>query len=290
MSIAPAIYSLPYPGSPAQSDDIKGSGFTTGIAWALHVQSNGDLHYNDTPIVSGGNYVGDSSWPGFLNGLKDGSVNRILFSIGGWGVGDFPNIQALINQYGTGPGNPLYQNLAALRAAIPSIDGFDYDDETLYDQTTDVQLSQMIAAVGYTQVTFCPYDNMSFWVDCLAALEATNPGLVTGFNLQAYAGGAGNNPQTWIDAIAAKMGPGFDAAGFVFPGLWCCNQSQCTGGDPNSACPGSIQSFFAGWKSTGIQGGFIWNYGDIQTWLNQTNCSPQPTTAAYANAILQGLS
>ena len=39
MSIAPAVYSLPYPGSSAESDDIKSSGFTTGIAWALHVQT-----------------------------------------------------------------------------------------------------------------------------------------------------------------------------------------------------------------------------------------------------------
>jgi hypothetical protein len=56
------------------------------------------------------------------------------------------------------------------------------------------------------------------------------------------------------------------------------------------AIPTTIEAFFAAWKSTGIQGGFIWNYGDIQTWLNQTNCSPTPSTAAYANAIVQGLS
>ena len=288
MAIQPALYSIPYPGSSAQQADIQKSGFTTAICWAMHVDQQGNLSYNDTPIVTNGAYVGDSSWPGFLKGLKSGTVDTILFSIGGWEVGDFPNIQALINQYGTGSSNPLYQNLAALLSAIPAIDGLDYDDESLYDQSTTVSLSQMAATIGYTKITFCPYTEQSFWVGCLKALQQSNPGLVVGFNLQCYAGGAGNYPKSWINAVTGI--PGINPKSFIYPGLWCCHQATCVGQDPDNACPTSIQSFFTNWKPDGLPGGFIWNYGDIQSWVGKTNCSPAPTTAAYAKAIVSGLS
>jgi hypothetical protein len=284
----PALYGIPYPGTPAQEQDIKKSGFTTAVCWAMHVNQQGDIYYNDTPIVTNGKYVGDPGWPGFLKGLKSAPLDRVLFSIGGWQVGDFPNIQALIKKYGIGSANPLYKNLAELRAKIPVIDGFDYDDETLYDQSTTVQLSQMAAQIGYKQITFCPYGNEGFWVGCLKALQQSNPGLVVGFNLQCYAGGSGQDPKQWIKAVTGI--PGIDAKAFIYPGLWCCHQATCAGNDPNSACPTSIKSFFAGWKPDGIPGGFIWVYGDIEKWLNKTNCSPAPTTAAYANAIIAGLS
>lgn len=287
MSPEPVLYSIPYPGSSTQLADIKNSGFTSAICWALHVDQQGDLTYNDTKIVTSGDYVGDPSWPEFLDGLKTGTVDTILFSLGGWGVGDFANIQALIQKYGTGKENPLYKNLAALRAVIPSTDGFDYDDESLYDEDTTVKLSQMAADLGYTEITFCPYAMQGFWVNCLKRLQESNPGLVKGFNLQCYAGGTGNDPSNWIDAVNGI--PGIDAKAFIYPGLWCCHQPQCTGGDSNNACPSSIESFIANWKSDGIPGGFIWNYGDIQVWINKTNCSGTPTTAAYAKAIFDGL-
>jgi hypothetical protein len=274
-----------YTGGQPVIDDLKNSGFTTVVAWAVHVNSGGDLIYNDPTIVSNGQYVGDSSWPGLLANLKQGgSVNRLLFSIGGWGTGDFENIQALIKSQGTGPNSILYQNFQALKQAIPSIDGIDLDDESLYDQDTTVQFCQMLYGLGY-QVTFCPYTMTQFWVNSLYALNSQTPGLVTGFNLQCYAGGAGNDPQDWINAIQAKMGPDFDAAGFVFPGLWCRNGDGCDQGD----CPDSITSQFKAWKPDGIQGGFIWLYDDIQKCENSGTCSGSMGTAAYASAIVQGL-
>ena len=98
-----------YSGGCAVIDDLKGSGYTTVVAWAVHVKASGDLVFNDPTIVSRGQYVGDSAWPGLLAALKQGatSVNRLLISIGGWEVGDFPNVKALIfPNPGNYPDNP----------------------------------------------------------------------------------------------------------------------------------------------------------------------------------------
>ncbi len=274
-----------YSGGEAVIDDLKGSGFTTVVAWAVHVNQNGDLIFNDPTIVSDGKYVGDSGWPSRLANLKQGgSVNRLLFSIGGWGVQDFPNIQSLIQSQGTGPGSILYKSFAALKSEIPTIDGIDLDDETLYDQSTTVQFSQMLNTLGY-MVTFCPYTDTDFWVNCLYELNSKNPNAVTGFNLQCYAGGAGNDPQTWISAIQDKMESDFDAEWFVFPGLWCRHGNRCVEGD----CPDDITRQFAAWKPEGMRGGFIWLYDDIQKCEDSGVCPGSMKTAAYAGAVVKGL-
>ena len=135
-----------YIGGPLYSDpnaiaDLKDSGFTTVEAWALHVSDTGDFSFNDTPIVQNAEYVGDPGWPAALAGLKQGGgVTELYFSIGGWGVADFANIQQLIEQQGSGPSSILHRNFAALQSAIPVIDGIDFDDEDNYDQNTIVTL------------------------------------------------------------------------------------------------------------------------------------------------------
>lgn len=293
MSITSAVYCWEdlYSGGQPVIDNIKASGFSTVLAWSVHVSAtNADLTLNDTLIVTDGTYVGDSSWPGLLAQLKTGttSVNRLLFSVGsGGGPTDFTNIQTLITRFGTGSDSPLYKNFAKLLEVIPSIDGIDFDDEDLYDQDTIVQFSLMLKAIGYQQITFCPYMEMSFWAGCLKELQAEAPGLVTAYNLQCYAGGGGNVyalPQ-WIDSIAPVLGPG--AAHFILPGLWSRNGTGCTSGE----CPDQMQTQYAGWKSLGIGGGFIWRYDDIIDCENSGSCSGGPITpAAYAEAIINGLS
>jgi hypothetical protein len=278
-----AIYGsgLLYSGGSAVIADLKNSGFTTVIAWSVHVNTKGDLSYNDTPIVSNGSYIGDPEWPKRLSGLKQGgSVNRLLFSVGSADVSDYSHIQSLIRSQGTGPNSILHQNFLALKRAIPAIDGIDFDDEDLNDQDTIVQFAQMLNLMGY-QVTFCPYTNSQFWIDCLHTLNSKTPGLVTGFNLQCYAGGTGNNPQEWITVIANQMGSAFDADGFVYPGLWGKHGDGCADGDS----PHAVRTQFEKWRSTGIQGGFVWLYDDIQTCAR----SGGPRTAAYASAIINGL-
>lgn len=269
-----------YPGNAGTITDLTGSGFSTLIAWAMHVDASGNLSFNNTPIVTNGVYVGDASWPGFFAGVKGAgsSVTQLYFSIGGWAVGDFPHIKALLNTYGTGSSNPLYVNLQALKAAIPSIDGIDLDDETLYDQNTTVNFSCMLNALGFA-VTFCPYSNMSFWTGCLSATNAQVPGCIVGFNLQCYAGGAGNDPATWIAGIAQAMGSAFPAAAFLSPGL-----AGGNGGDD----PSSVESQFQQWQPDGITSGFIWNYDSLGNWSSGV-CSPPGTSASYAAAVDTGL-
>lgn len=289
-----------YSGGSAVINDLKSSGFSTVVAWALHINSSGDFIFNDTPILTNGSYVGDPNWPTLFNTLKSGntSVNRVLFSVGGWGAGDFPNIKNLIfptpasypNQPNIGPNSVLYKNFSALKSVITVMDGVDFDDETLYDQPTTVAFATLLNSLGL-QVTFCPYVDTNFWVSCLQSLNTpSNPNVVTGFNLQCYAGGGGNNPQDWIDAISTAMGPSFPSNSFVFPGLWCINGSSCSSGQ----CPTGAESIgdqMAAWsKSSQIQGGFIWLYDDILHCENSGVCPGSMTSADYAASINDNIS
>lgn len=279
------IMSAIYGGGPfyAGSDvlqTLSQTGFTTMVCWCIHVSSTGDLAYNDTPLCSNGQYMGDAGWGAQLQAVKTGgSVNRILFSVGSGGSSDYTNIMNLINADGTGTGSILYRNFAALLAAIPAIDGIDMDDEDNYDQDTIVQFGQMLAAIGYGQVTFCPYTLPSFWNGCLAALNQSNPGLVTGYNLQCYSGGAYNlyDVPDWIAGVQNVMGEGFNAAAFVNPGLWCANGNACSYG----MGPATMQNYYSGWAADGVTGGFVWLYDDMM------KCGNNP--AAYAAAVNSGL-
>ena len=261
-------------------EDLKASGFTTVIGWALHVGSNGDLSFNDTVIVSGGHYIGSPGWPARLANLKKGTtgVNRLLLSVGGAGVQDFENIGTLM-----GHGAILLDNFQALKSAIPAVDGIDLDDEELpFNRNTVITFSQMLGFIGY-QVTFCPYRDPDDWIACLEALGGATPNPVTGINLQCYAGGTGQDPGTWAQAISAAMGwtPSQGEA-FVCPGLWCLNP---LGG----GCPGALQTRFSQWQSSGITSGFIWLYDDILNYEESGFCQGPMDTLAYAQAVLQGL-
>ena len=273
-----------YANGPSAVSDLKASGFTTVVAWALHVTATGDLSFNDAPIVKAGKYVGDAAWPGLLASLKQGttSVTSLGFSVGGWGVGDFNNIKALLAKYGPDPANPLYQSFKALTQAIPAIDFIDLDDETTYDQASTVAFSQLLYDSFKLRITFCPYANTSHWTNCFKALNTKTPGLVLGLNLQCYAGGAGNDPHDWIQALNQTMGSGFQAEALVWPGLWCLNGTGCDQGTP----PADMQTQFRQWnQNDSISGGFVWLYDDI------LHCKPSTgkTTADYAQALRQGL-
>jgi hypothetical protein len=279
---------------PATIADLKSSGFTTVVEWGLQLSAAtsgptvGDLQLNEV-IVSNGNYVGDPSWPASLASLMAGetSVNRLLFSVLGYQGGTVPTIQRLIQEQGTGPDSILYRNFAALKAAIPTIEGIDLDDETLFDPPTTLAFSLMLGAIGF-KVSFCPFGAIEFWVDCLAQIEAQAPGLVTCFNLQCYSGGTGQDPAAWAQAISAKMNwPLQRGAAYVVPGLWCRHGEGCGEG----SCPSDVANQFAAWQSSGIQGGFIWLYDHIQQCEGSGACGPGVPigSQAYAGAIAAGL-
>jgi hypothetical protein len=222
---------------------------TTVIAWSVHVSNDGDLVFNDPTIVASDNQ---------MSSLKQG----------------------------TGPDSILYRNFAALKSVIPGIDAVDFDDEDLWDSTTTVAFAKMLHGLGY-EVTFCPLSDIGFWVGCLKQLNSAIPDLVTGFNLQCYSGGEGNDPGEWITAVKKAMGPSFPAQAFVRPGLWCANSPpSCTEGQ----CPDSIEQTFAGWRSLGLTGGWIWLLDDVIKCQDSGSCSGGPMgTEAYARAISEGL-
>ena len=256
-----------YNGGQAVMDDLRASGFTTVIFFGLHPHANGDLHYNNDLIIANGVYVGDPNWPARVASLKQAptSVNRIEFSIGGWGVGDFDNIKNLVATQGTGPDSVLYRNFQKLKE-ITGADAIDFDDESTYDLDSSTQFGNMLWGLGYS-ITLAPYTNQSYWV----SLKNNLAGKVDGIHLQVYDGGAGNNPATWSSAMGMT----------VDPGLWSKHGTGCTSGDS----PSTVQSKMTNWKNTvGIVGGFIWLYDDIQA------CWSQGTTAQYAAAINNAVS
>lgn len=253
-------------GGAAYVEQLKKSGFNTVILALGHPHEQADLYYNDTLIIQNGSYVGPAGWPELVASLLRAPtmVNRVLFSIGGAGVGDFANIANLIKKYGTGPETALYRNFQALKTIFPVVDAIDLDDEELLQAPVIVQFSLMLGRIGL-KTTFCPYTQQSFWIDCLKQIERESPGQVVGFNLQCYSGGGGNEPAQWIAAIRNVMGEGFPAA-FVTPGL------------SSSQTPDEIREQFEAWRASGIDSGFLWTYEGARN-----------EASAYARAIRDGL-
>lgn len=226
--------------------ELKNSGFTEVIVWSVEVKSNGDLNFNgEFPLVSNGVYVGDQTHPDFaanMASLKQGTVQRITFSIGSSNFGDWQDVTALVNSQGTGPDSILYKDFAALKAAIPSLDAIDFDDENSYNTPTTVAFGVMLGNLGY-HVVPDPYTNSNYWINVVSQINTQLPGTVDGVHLQAYAGGAGNNP---------CVGWNFGNVP-VWPGLW-----------DQVDTPAQVQNIMTGWNNQcGLTGGFLWLYDDI---------------------------
>lgn len=227
-------------------NEIKNSGFTEAIVWNIEVKANGDLNFNgEFPLVSNGTYIGAQTHPDFASNmaaLKTGTIKRITFSIGSSNVGDWQDVKALVNAQGTGSTSILFRNFQALKAAIPSVDALDFDDENSFDQASTVQFAVMLGNLGY-HVVLDPFNNASYWTAVASAINAQRAGTVDSVHLQAYAGGAGNNPCT---------GWSFGAVP-VFAGLW-----------DQDDTPAQVQSIMTGWHNQcGVTGGFLWLYDDF---------------------------
>lgn len=226
--------------------EIENSGFTEAIVWSVEVSSTGDLNFNgEFPLTSGGAYVGNSYYPNFpgdMAQLKQGTVKRVTFSVGSSNYGDWENIKALINAQGTGPTSILYQDFAALKAAIPALDAIDFDDENSFDSPSTISFGVMLNGLGLHSMPDA-FDDASYWQGVVTGINAQAPGAVDGVHLQAYAGGAGNNP---------CVGWNFGTVP-VFPGLW-----------DQYDTPSQVQTTMTGWHDQcGIIGGFMWLYDDF---------------------------
>lgn len=255
-----------YPKDEQQLKMLANSGITTVIPWTIHIAHEsptgpqgkaGDLSFNVTyPLASEGKYKGDSKWNDLLQCLKtDGTVNRIILSIGC--CGQFNEIKNL----GTTANGILHKNFQAIHAALPAIDGIDFDNESNYDANTTVNFALMLHDIGFNEVTFCPYTNENKWISWLQAINKKHPGFVTGFNLQCYSGGAGNNPVDWMKALKGIVP---NPPGFVFPGL--AAQNENNGGDSPKAMTKILKTWNKACRDEfgePMQGAWLWNYDSI---------------------------
>ena len=272
-----------YPPAADTIPQLKQSGFSTLILGLFHIGRNysisspqimGDIYFNNTLIISQGEYVGDSAWPGTINEAIGGSVTQISASIGGGGVMDYETIQKIYEENNNSfSGTNLETNFYQFKKTFPSISIIDMDCEETYDQASFVAFCQMLIGAGFG-ITFCPYTYQSFWVDSLEALNTSNPGAVKWWNLQCYDGGYGNDPQNWADAITQTI-PGFNTNGFILAGDW-------TNDQPDGVK--SLMQTFSDEKSVG--GGFIWTLDNI---INSYPSDPLTGMEAYTTAISTGL-
>lgn len=230
-------------------NELKKSGFTYVIVWTIHIDANGNMNFNgEFPLVENGSYVGNNRYPNFpsdIASLKQGdtTINRVEFSLSGWGSGTFANIRHLVNSQGTGTNSILYRNFRALKNAIPSVDAINFDDESEYDAGTATRFAVMLADIGY-KITLVPYTRAEFWTTVARDTNAQRPGVVDRIDLQVYAGGAGNNPCNWDFGSIP-----------VYPGMW-----------SNEASPGQVQTRMNDWKNAcgnRVKGGFMWLYDDF---------------------------
>ncbi|RMB07742.1 hypothetical protein [Eilatimonas milleporae] len=269
---------------PTTISQVQQSGFQSLILGLFHIgrdydiqpaQIMGDLYYNDTLVFSKGQYVGDASWPGQIGTVIGGTVDRVCASIGGgYPVMDFQTIRKIYaDNNNSFDGTNLMANFKALRQTLPAISVIDMDCEDTYDRPSFVAFCRMLIGMGF-DITFCPYTNQSFWVDCLADLNTGNPGAVAWWNLQCYDGGAQNrDPQTfqgWATAITQAI-PGFDTDAFIMAGDW-------TNDSPDAVK--ALMQKLEGEPAFG--GGFLWT-------LDAMLSGGETLIAAYAQAIPEGV-
>jgi hypothetical protein len=248
--------------------DLWNSGVDTVVLWTIHVKAKdengfkkGDLVYNDCVVVSNGKYTGDSGWPAYVKSLKssDGSISKVLISVGSADNMDFENIGKL----GTAPTSLPYDNFQALLKKIPTLDGvvFDYEESfSNNDKKILKKFTVMLKEQGYKQVAFCPFNNMDWWNSILVKINTEFPGFVTDYQLQCYAGGGSNiesfSLNRWCQSVP-------DKASFIRPGF--ASKDNPSFGNMT---PDEIKKQYQTWKDadiTGLRGGFIWRYDDISS-------------------------
>jgi autotransporter-associated beta strand protein len=213
----------------------KASGFTTLIAFAMHVDADGTLQLGGGPVCSNGVYIGPTNWSTLVSTVKTSptTVTRYEVCIGGWLDTSYDNIKSLITAQGIGPTSMLYKNFQALKNAVPGIDAINDDDEKTYDRTSSTKFANLLGGLGY-KFTTAPYQNQTFWVNLNNAV--TNCDYIY---LQCYQGGAGNDPGQWNTAFGHGVK--------VIPGQ-----------ESNTANPATWLSWY---QETGSLGGFY--YPDV---------------------------
>lgn len=269
---APSVSSLFIFKDPAISDNnaIKNVGFDTVMAFALNLQTNGDIVYPlsalgggspDMLLVSNGSYVGGSKYADLMKSYKvDSTIKRVEATVGPYSL-----IQQFVNNNGTGPSTVLFRNLAALKTAW-DLDAINNDDEETYDIQSTSSFATMLGAIGY-KYSAAPYTNISYWADVVKHINGQSPNLFDRVYLQCYDGGTGNDPGQWQTALGVP----------ITPILWVVNSAKPIFGQT----PEQAQAMFTQFKTEGISGGGYWNNYDIE----QQNGSYTDYAKAIDNAF-----
>ncbi|WP_291842893.1 hypothetical protein [Maricaulis sp.] len=264
--------------APTQSE-LLASRMNDYIFWSVHVNPDGNLHYNDVPLVTNG--VLDPTTGAGIGGIisaarKAGLAQNVWFSVGSGGVSDFQNIQSILNRGGANEAN-LFANFQVLMDL--GADGFDLDYEEYLTEPAGlisrftIELNQRMGA----KLTYCPYYGVSMWIDCLKAnMTELGSQPVVGFNLQCYAGGASNDPRIWVQEIhraGSSIGVS-NAQAFVRPGM-------AVAGSPSAPAltPSQMTAQLNTWQSPG---GWIWNTANVLNSQSKTGYS----ITDYASAML----
>ncbi|MES1180634.1 MAG: RICIN domain-containing protein, partial [Verrucomicrobiota bacterium] len=217
------------------------SGFNRLFLSFLHVDAEGNLTYNNTPVVQNGVYVGDPAWGIKLAALKapPTDIKRIELAVGGdQNEASFANIKRLIAAQGTGADSILHKDFLALKNAT-GVDAIQFIDEKTYDVPSMVAFGNMLAGLGL-KVTLRPYANQSFWAGVKSQLGTNTDAIY----LKCYGNGADNDPGAWNKFFGDLK---------VYPGLW-----------GNTDTPNSALMKLRNWQQNfGITGGFMWLNGSM---------------------------
>jgi hypothetical protein len=273
---------------------IQKAGWTSIMVSLFQVSPEGDISINGNVLISNGKYVGDSSWPSQLVQLKSkGTIKNLLATFGGWDSA-FQNIQNIYDKNNTFKGTALSRNCKVFRKTFPAFDLIDMDVEYPDGQPKNAQAAfiafcEMWIEVGFN-ITFCPYEDTQFWTNSLVAIENKYPGAVKWWNLQCYAGGNGNDPAQWANAIKSVL-PKFNTDSYILVSDWTRfwnGQDNAWDGD----CPNALKSFLASFTGeVCVGGGFIWTIDQIVDYNSDTKIHPDPHNCGnvamidYVNAI-----
>lgn len=260
--------------------------YSTVILWCLHVHANADLFMNDTLLVTNGVYKEGQTMnlPSRLAILHKKGIS-VMISVGSGGVDDWYNIEALLTKYGTGEANPLYKNMAALRAAMRNaggdIDAIDFDNEDNLKSSVMVDFAIMLQKIHYPAVTFCPAAEPDVWQHALTDLVGKfGPDFVSAVHLQCYSGGKINQLKDWSPIIPASGSNALFIPGLATdqtePGPWWDKDTDSPGGSvkpyPNMAQPAN-----GDWSTLLRQG----NYASAD--LAMQSCDGPETFFFYCN-------
>jgi len=230
--------------------DLKQSGLTTLILFTIHINADGSMNFNDTPIINAsGEYIGPENWPATVRAHRQGesSIERIEICVGAWGSPSYDNITKLMAEFGQSAANPLYKGWHTLKE-LTGADAINHDDEKTFDVDATTEFILMTEKLGYKH-TFVPFNHLNdFWKPLFDNVEAARPGLIDRVYVQCYDGGAPNqyllNRWNVFGNIKVSMG------------LW----AQRPDGSKDTPA-----DFYEKLNENArfIDGGFIWEYNEM---------------------------